>query len=392
MPSSRPLLRSLEALPSQLNSSRYVCTNCRWQSFPRARNLVSTPSRRYNSSGNLPFTEKVRRKLWGTDNPPGLKDPYGGESILERRARELREAREARADESREVPEESIEAMPEETNAEAMADYTPAINWDGLEHVGSLGEWWEKPPTEMDRFDAFMRREKVTNNNDILAILHQALVELSVLKELNKPLGASCDILEHEPQILSLINKVEILPSKEGSGAALAFPSEDAKAKVYEFFREFDSIPAEEPAASELPSTEPEMDADSEVVSETPSFELSPPASTEFLNISLMSPDMKFAYLKRVSQLTGHFIPDQELASISNVSSVQDFLIRASTPKPTKLAEQLIVEGTFDGIPNVKIYDRRQTPIDSEIETGQWKVIEEELTKRGLPITGRKVA
>lgn len=140
-----------------------------------------------------------------------------------------------------------------------------------------------------------MRREKVTNNNDILAILHQALVELSVLKELNKPLGASCDILEHEPQILSLINKVEILPSKEGSGAALAFPSEDAKAKVYEFFREFDSIPAEEPAASELPSTEPEMDADSEVVSETPSFELSPPASTEFLNISLMSPDMKFA-------------------------------------------------------------------------------------------------
>lgn len=99
-----------------------------------------------------------------------------------------------------------------------------------------------------------------------------------------------------------------------------------------------------------------------------------------------------FQYLKRVSQLTGHFIPDQELASISNVSSVQDFLIRASTPKPTKLAEQLIVEGTFDGIPNVKIYDRRQTPIDSEIETGQWKVIEEELTKRGLPITGRKVA
>lgn len=44
--------------------------------------------------------------------------------------------------------------MAEETNAEAMEDYTPAINWDGLEHVGSLGEWWEKPPTEMDKFDA----------------------------------------------------------------------------------------------------------------------------------------------------------------------------------------------------------------------------------------------
>ncbi|EFQ97763.1 hypothetical protein MGYG_00804 [Nannizzia gypsea CBS 118893] len=393
MPSSRPILRSLEALPSQLTSSRYVCTNCRWQSLPRARNLISTPPRRYNSSGNLPFTEKVRRKLWGTDNPPGLKDPYGGESILERRARELRESREASSAEPQGTSEESVQAMAEEDNAEAMADYTPAINWDGLEHVGSLGEWWEKPPTGMDRFDAFMRREKITNNNDILAILHQVMVELSVLKELNKPLGASCDILEHGSEVLSLISKVEVTPSNEGSGAALAFPSEDVKAKVYEFFREFDSIPTEEPVVSEeLPSTEPEMDASSEAMPETPSSELSPPANTKFLNISLISPEMKFAYLKRVSQLTGHIIPDQELSSMSKVSSVQDFLIRASTPRPTKLADQLILEGTFDGIPNVKIYDRRQTPIDRDIETGQWKVIEEELTKRGLPITGRKFA
>lgn len=31
---------------------------------------------------------------------------------------------------------------------------------------------------------------------------------------------------------------------------------------------------------------------------------------------------------------------------------------------------------------------RRFTPIDKEKETGRWKVIEEELTRRGLPVTG----
>ncbi|KAM5439241.1 hypothetical protein MferCBS31731_004662 [Microsporum ferrugineum] len=394
MPSSRRLLRSLETLPSQLTGSRYVCTNCRWQSLPRTRNLISIPSRRYNSSDNLPFSEKVRRKLWGTDNPPGLKDPYRGESMLERRARELRESREeVKESEPQETSDEYAQVV-EEGNSEPMGDYTPAATWDGLEHVGSLGEWWEKPATEVDRFDAFMRREKITNDDDILAVLHQAMVELSILKELNKPLESACDILEHSPETLALINQVEITASNEESGAALKFPSEDMKAKIFEFFREFDSIATEEPAVSEeLPSsTEPEMSSDSELMPETSSFEVSPPANTEFLNIPFGSPDLKFAYLKRVSQLTGHLIPDQELASMSKLSSVQTYLIRASTPKPTKLAEQLIAEGVFDGIPNVKIYQRRQTPIDREMETGQWKVIEEELIKRGLPITGRKEA
>ncbi|KAF3491121.1 uncharacterized protein GIQ15_00638 [Arthroderma uncinatum] len=395
MPSSRPLLRSLEALPSQLSGSRYVCTNCRWQSLPRTRNLIYTASRRYNSSDNLPFTEIVRRKLWGTENPPGLKDPYGGESILERRAREFRESKGevSREPESHEVPEEPVQAATAEASAEPVGDYVPATTWDGLEHIGSLGEWWDKPATEMDRFDAFMRREKVTNNDDILAILHQVMVELSVLKELNKPLGSACDILEHGPETLALINQVEVTPSTDGSEAALAFPSEDVKAKIFEFFREFDAISTEEPAATEeVPSTESEMNSASELTQETSSFELSPPKNTEFLNVALGSPDLKFAYLKRASQLTGHLIPDHELASMSNPSAVLEYLIRASTPKPTKLADQLLAEGIFDGIPNVKIYDRRQTPIDREIETGQWKVIEEELIKRGLPVTGRKTA
>jgi len=40
-------------------------------------------------------------------------------------------------------------------------------------------------------------------------------------------------------------------------------------------------------------------------------------------------------------------------------------------------------------MPNVEIFPRRHTPIDKEKEVGRWKVIERELQKKGLPVTGR---
>jgi len=40
-------------------------------------------------------------------------------------------------------------------------------------------------------------------------------------------------------------------------------------------------------------------------------------------------------------------------------------------------------------LPNVEIRERRYTPIDREKEIGRWKVIEQELEKRGLPVTGK---
>ena len=41
-------------------------------------------------------------------------------------------------------------------------------------------------------------------------------------------------------------------------------------------------------------------------------------------------------------------------------------------------------------LPNVKVYDRRITPIDKEKMVGRWKVIERELIERDLPVTGHR--
>jgi len=41
-------------------------------------------------------------------------------------------------------------------------------------------------------------------------------------------------------------------------------------------------------------------------------------------------------------------------------------------------------------VPNVSVYPRRQTLIDREQQVGRWKVIEEELNRRDLPVTGTR--
>ncbi len=84
-------------------------------------------------------------------------------------------------------------------------------------------------------------------------------------------------------------------------------------------------------------------------------------------------------------QLTGMRIPDPDVQSITNTKALLGHLVRK--PKAKKLAESLFANEVSE-LPNVQIVDRRYTPVDKEKEVGRWKVIERELTARGLPITG----
>ena len=85
-------------------------------------------------------------------------------------------------------------------------------------------------------------------------------------------------------------------------------------------------------------------------------------------------------------QLTGKRIPDPAIADLNHGKALLTHLV--TKPKPKKLAETLLGKADLISIPNVKILDRRYTPIDKEKEVGRWKVIEEVLRRRGLPVTG----
>ena len=132
------LLSPLEAVASQASGVRYVCSTCRRQCVPQPSRVVVHHARRHNS--DLSLTEKVRRKLWGTDKPPGLKDPYG-ESAFERARRGQNTAEEDQQPEQ-ELPHES----------EPGPDYTRQTTWEGLGRVGTLDRWWERPRGRKDHY------------------------------------------------------------------------------------------------------------------------------------------------------------------------------------------------------------------------------------------------
>ena len=86
-------------------------------------------------------------------------------------------------------------------------------------------------------------------------------------------------------------------------------------------------------------------------------------------------------------QLSGARIPDPIIRTISSPGDILNHL--KEKPKPKKLAEILLMKPELATLPNVQIFDRRHTPIDKEKEVGRWKLIEEELEKRNLPVTGK---
>ena len=82
--------------------------------------------------------------------------------------------------------------------------------------------------------------------------------------------------------------------------------------------------------------------------------------------------------------MTGRRIPDPDISAIATPSTLLVHLARQ--PKPKKIAEALLSKRVTQ-LSNVQIFDRRYGPIDKESEMGRWKLITEELEKRGLPVT-----
>ena len=155
-------IRSLQRLAANRLSPlpRFVCPQCRNHLRLRPHDDTSrsrTSSTYYRmastSSNKIPYTEKIRRKIWGTDRPPGQEDPYGPSVILEgNKQRSDPSKTEADPDsphegtrDSRTMPSDSdaTEATRTMDNATSV-DYVPATTWEGLDQIGGSTGWWEE--------------------------------------------------------------------------------------------------------------------------------------------------------------------------------------------------------------------------------------------------------
>ena len=81
-----PFAASYSNRLSCTSSSQFICLQCRQgASFTFRPNPKppSTSSTALRHASSVPFSEKLRRRIWGTDNPPGQKDPYSREEANE---------------------------------------------------------------------------------------------------------------------------------------------------------------------------------------------------------------------------------------------------------------------------------------------------------------------
>ncbi|KAI9796972.1 MAG: hypothetical protein M1835_002495 [Candelina submexicana] len=388
------LERSIDRILDLAGSSRLpssVCLACRRRTLSIAPRATFSTSRvqRKSEGDQLAFTERLRRKIWGTSEPPGQKDPYRKLSPEEQAAeeQEAEERAERRAERRR------GQLASAENEIPSADKYEPATTWDGLESVGGWDDNWDREHT----FRGFLSDRKMADKYAITATLHRAVVEVLLLHGEGRPY-ANATNAPRDDMLTGKTAKVQItkgvdLDNLRYQNFILDFPKGEGLSEAI-LLSMLPNEPSEEEEVTEEgeDAIEDAEDFDNEGAApldlsneERPEINRGNP---DWLHLSLEGDDeIKFAVIKRVMQLTGIHIPDVKIQGITTVNSLLNTLIKP--PKPKKLLDALVENEDLASLPNVKIFDRRITPIDREKSVGRWKVIERELERRELPVTGR---
>lgn len=379
-------------------ANRYTCAACR----THTSNFSTSTSTRA-----LIDTEKWRKRIW-KDKPPGAADPYGGPSAAEKYASERTSGK------NTEVTERTHDAQEDYD----MSSYEPADHWAGLEEVGGRGIWWQNRVEP--EFEGFAPATKMSDPYELTAALHRTVVEVFALRAADMPLS----VLSNAGLGPDVTSEVQIVATEDGGRlqlpadmkldaimGSLASGVDETAAHENPTMSEEDvaadrstvdvlhnesvpekGLPADETATKGNPTeSEADVAADRSEVDPLHPHEFQSMVESWdpiWLNVSVKDPEIKFAVMKRISQLTGYRLSD---ADINNSRTVSDILAHLATPpKPRKVIEQLAQKQALFEIPNVKVYGRKVSPIDKQREVGRWKLIEEELKARGLPVTGHE--
>lgn len=182
----------------------YLCRACKQRSTSSFSTSALRAARPSEASS---FTEKIRRKIWGSDNPPGQADPYGDASVLDQTKKRTNEV---------ETGERRAATAPD------LGDYEPSDTWEGLERVGGYGNWWRDNWDPEHQFKSFLPPHIMTDPAEITASLRRAMIEVFALRQAGKPLdGISKD---EPPNDLTH----DVLLKLSATGPTLDFGSQEA--------------------------------------------------------------------------------------------------------------------------------------------------------------------
>ncbi|TQS35300.1 hypothetical protein Golomagni_04284 [Golovinomyces magnicellulatus] len=384
-----------------------ICFTCKY------RALSFSSFSQQEADAGVPFSEKVRRKIWGTDLPPGQTYPYAQTNESERVESERNQPKFLKK------KKHSLTAA-----REGFDQYEPAVTWDGLHQIGGQEEMLVQEWLPGNKFrNSFIPKDVMTDTDEITASLHRAIVEIFVWHQAGHDLN---DIYMTQEPSVDLTRNVQIAFSNT-TGVTLQYPDDYIREKIIDSLKRpkvveesitvdkisekdglednssitqtetaktddsMESPDSQDSKVKEPPIDELQSEVDSKInendpfdlISESVNYqELVASWETSWMEIPITDPAIKFAVIKRITNLSGIRIPDVAITSMITTRAFLDQIIKP--PKSQKLAEFLVQKGELVNLPNVSIYPRRITLRDKETAVGRWKLIEEEFIARDI--------
>ena len=143
----------------KLPPSGYVCLNCQLRASTAVRTINPSITLPYASRRHASWidTEKLRKKIWGTETPPGQEDPYGKESVFDQKRREREQEREkSNKRELKPGHKPEVEKLEDQND-----DSVKATTTEGLKTAGGADwetEAWEENNDPFKGFGQFQQR------------------------------------------------------------------------------------------------------------------------------------------------------------------------------------------------------------------------------------------
>ncbi|KAJ5120428.1 uncharacterized protein N7515_009816 [Penicillium bovifimosum] len=311
--------------------------------------------------------ERTRRKLWGTDQPPGPADPYSGSQLMPG----SEPAPEKQEDEGFSLS-KGVEA-PENVEVENLT-------WEGMPKIGYLPEDAWRLKGQNKKTDVVKAWYANENALPLREAVHQAAVEMGLNQILGLPLTSRNEAFRARV-IRASIKSCKFEGEAGQWGDRLRFPNNTTMERLL--------LTAQKSVSPEL--EEADFQKRIEELKSAGKLENSIyGAETKGHSLKSLPLDdgtVKFAFFSRLSELTGERISDSVITSSNTVGKVfsQQESLRKKTVRlnPVTLHEIMDKNGAAE-LPNVKIADVRQTRHHIDEDFGRKKLIVSTLYQNGL--------
>ncbi|CAP95364.1 Pc21g04670 [Penicillium rubens Wisconsin 54-1255] len=348
-----------------VREANFICSSCRIHATPRISPVGQV--RRYASDSSPGVLERARRKIWGTDKPPGPADPYTGSQIMPGAGMSPGEPE----------PEEGFSLE----EGQASKEIDGNLTWDGMPKIGFLQEeeWrLQGPKGEADRVEPWYHNPRPL---PYMQAAHQAAVEIGLMQMLGEKVTVASK--PHTSQALQAqLESVKIEGQSGNWGERLRFPDIETMESLLR-----DAAGPMDGEAGEIAFQEKLKKVASEQESRLYSAESKGQMQKRLGSLSLADGNVKFVFFARLSKLMSQHIPDYIITSSATTGDVfraQEALRKKTTRLTPVLLHKIMDKNGATELSNVKILDVRQTRRDNDEDLGRKKAIVSALYKDGL--------